>query len=331
MDTAKPVLNPLAASPPEITVASPTDSPKRPVPTLHHLQNSQSQRILWVLEELGIEYDVVKYNRTPKDHRAPPELLKISPLGKSPVLVTGEGRTIIETAAICAYLFATYDKASKFATQDWITDQELTSFAGASLGALYATELLVELLAKHSPWPIVYLMRAVRNKVQQIYTTNEFRRSMSYLEVELGDQDWFNGMMLGRSDVMISYPLDLIATRGWVDFEKDFPRLAAWRKRIVERPAWKRGLEKGNGCHCVKPYRKSTSKRCLSMKSDHDGFRIVQYSQQTTYRILLLLWQKFPTPDFVRSVLFRKLNTLDDFIQGDGKENLADFEALLQA
>lgn len=70
---------------------------------------------------------------------------------------------------------------------------------------------------------------------------------MSYLENELGEKDWFNGDRLGRCDVMLSWPLDTIAQRRWVDFQKDYPKLGAWRKRIEDREAWKRGLERGNG------------------------------------------------------------------------------------
>jgi glutathione S-transferase len=110
-----------------------------------------------------------------------------------------------------------------------------------------AIELLFDLAAKHTPWPLVYIARALRKGVQKNFTAAEFKKSMTYLEGELGDNEWFNGKELGRADVMLHFPLDNFYARKWVDLEKDYPKLAAWRTRVWERPAWKRGLEKGNG------------------------------------------------------------------------------------
>lgn len=121
------------------------------------------------------------------------------------------------------------------------------SFAGATLGPLNAIELLFDLAAKNTPWPLVYVARRIRKGIQNFYTGPEFKKTMSYLVDQLGEEMWFNGKEPGRSDVMLSWPLDTMAHRKWVNLEKDYPRLAAWRARIQERPAWKRGLEKGNG------------------------------------------------------------------------------------
>ncbi len=90
-------------------------------------------------------------------------------------------------------------------------------------------------------------MKRVWKAIHGFYTGPEFHKSFVYLESELGDEEWFNGKTWGRSDVMLSWPMDTIAGRKWYDFEKDYPKIAAWRKRIQERDAWKRGLEKGNG------------------------------------------------------------------------------------
>jgi glutathione S-transferase len=201
--------------------------------------------MIWLLEELGIEYNLVKYNRV--QSRAPPELAKIHPLGKSPLLVIAEGRPIIETSAIVSYLLKTYDPAGKFATDDWLREEMLSSFAASSLGPVNSIELIVGMLPKHSPWPISIIMKTVHNNLQKMYTNGEFTKAMKFLDSELGDKAWFNGENLGKSDVMISWPIDMIAQKGWVDLEGEWPRLAAWRKRILERDAWKRGMEKGNG------------------------------------------------------------------------------------
>ncbi|KAH8656720.1 hypothetical protein BGZ60DRAFT_532301 [Tricladium varicosporioides] len=231
----------------EVAIAPPTDTPKPALPTLHHLNNSQCQRILWLLEELGVEYNLIKYERTKPAHRAPPELSKIHPLGKSPTFVAVDGHAIVESSAIITCILTTYDTTGLFKASDPLHDIELTSLAGSSLGAINATQLLVELLARNTPWPIVYITRAIKSQVEKIFTKEEYKKFMSYLEEDLGEKEWFNGERLGRCDVMLSWPLDMIAERGWVDFKRDFPKLGAWRKRIEDRDAWKRGLEKGNG------------------------------------------------------------------------------------
>ncbi|TVY54963.1 Glutathione S-transferase, partial [Lachnellula suecica] len=165
-------------------------SQKPGLPTLHHLNNSQSQRILWLLEELNIEYNLVLYQRV--NERAPPELANVHQLGKSPTLVTAEGRVVIETSAIVSYLLKTYDPSHRFAPDDWLREETLVSFAASSLGPVNSIELLVELLPKHSPWPISILMRMVQRSVQKTYSREEFSKSMRYLEEELGEREWFN-------------------------------------------------------------------------------------------------------------------------------------------
>jgi glutathione S-transferase len=202
--------------------------------------------MIWLLEELSVEYNLVLYERD-KGHRAPPELLDVQQLGKSPVFVTADGRTIIERSAISAYILKTYDTAGKHAADDWIKDEILNSYAGASMGPLTTVELLFDLAARHTPWPLVYLARVFRKGIQKNFTTAEFKKSMTYLEGELGDNEWFNGKEFGRADIMLNFPLDYVYARNWVDLEKDYPKLAAWRRRVWERPAWKRGMEKGNG------------------------------------------------------------------------------------
>lgn len=154
---------------------------------------------------------------------------------------------IIESSTIVTYLLKEYDTSGKFATDDWIRDDALTSFAGSSIGPVTGIEMLFDMAAKHTPWPLVYLSRAVRNSVQSSFTMAEFQKDIGYLEKELGDKEWFNGATLGRSDFMLSWPCDLISQRGWVDFNKDYPKIGEWRQRIQDREAWKRGLEKGNG------------------------------------------------------------------------------------
>lgn len=126
-------------------------------------------------------------------------------------------------------------------------DEQLTSFAGASLGPTSAIELLFDLAAKHTPFPFGFIVRGIRKKIQEFFTMPEFKKGLGWLETELGEEEWFNGKNLGRADVMLSWPLDTIVHRDWLDVKGEFPRIGAWRERILQRPAWKRAIEKGNG------------------------------------------------------------------------------------
>jgi len=225
-------------------MATPIQKPG--LPTFHHMNQSQSQRVLWLLEELGIDYNLVNHTRTP-GFRAPPGMKSISSIGKAPIFLTSDGRVIIESSAIITYILRTYDTSHKFESSDWIQDEILTSFSGATLGPTTTIELIFDIVSKHTPWPLVYIARAVRRGMQNSTTKAEFASTLSWLEKELGEGEWFNGGTPGRADFMLSWPMDLIHQRGYVDFEKEYPGIAAWRKRIEGREAWKKGLEKGNG------------------------------------------------------------------------------------
>ena len=107
--------------------------------------------------------------------------------------------------------------------------------------------LLFDLASAHTPWPFSYITGAIETVARNNLIDAEFKKALAYLEEELGDEDWFNGNEFGRSDIMLSFPMEQIIQKKWVNMEKDYPRMGAWRNRILERAAWKRGLEKGNG------------------------------------------------------------------------------------
>jgi len=237
-------------------------------PILHHLnvsseyfvfkrqanmhQNSQSQRIIWLLEELAIPYQLRLYTRqtTGADQgRAPPELTNIHPLGKSPILVTSDGRTITESSTIALYLIKTYDTAGKFQSGDWVREDSLCSFAGASMGPIGMLKLMLDIAVEQTPYLARPLVRLITGGVDKAFSGPEMRKSCEYLESELKD-DYFTGNEPGRADFALSWPFDMMEQRKWIDVS-EFPKLMAWRKRCQERPAWKRGLEKGNGYDLV--------------------------------------------------------------------------------
>lgn len=161
--------------------------------------------------------------------------------------MTADGITIVESSAIATYLLRTYDTSQRFSSTNWILDETLTSFAGSSLGLTIVVELLFDMVSNRTPWPLSYLANGIRSGMQKNYTGPEFKNAMGYLQEELGDKVWFNGNELGRADFMLSFPLDLMAQRGWMDLGREYPKIEAWRQRIQARDAWKRALEKGNG------------------------------------------------------------------------------------
>ena len=168
-------------------------------------------------------------------------------LGKSPILVAADGAVIVESSVIASYLLKTYDTEKKFSTENWLRDDTLVSFAGTSLGLMTLLELFVDIAVTQTPWPASYLTRGIQKSVRSNLTTGEFKKAFAYLETELGDNDWFNGKELGRSDIILSWPFDNIVQRRWFNIKDECPKIAAWRGRIQAREAWKRGLEKGNG------------------------------------------------------------------------------------
>jgi len=220
------------------------------LPILIHDKHSQSQRILWLLEELEIDYDVVLYER--QKGRAPPELKKIHSQGKSPVLVTAEGRTIAESSAIATYLLRTYDKSGRFGggpneTADWVRDEELCSFGATSLGCLTIMNYIFWIIGHKTPWILKPFVSPFTIGINNYALGPVICSAVEHLENELGDGPYFMGTNPGRADFVISYPMDQVAAANMADLEKDFPKLAAWRKRCTSRPAWIRALEKGNG------------------------------------------------------------------------------------
>jgi glutathione S-transferase len=171
-------------------------------------------------------------------------------MGKSPQLVTADGRIIAESAAIAAYLITTYDTAKKFqgdgGRNDWVRDESLTSFAGASMGPIEMMKLFLDIATLQTPLLLRPLVRWVMGAIDRAFTGPELKQMLKYLEGELGGQEYFMGKEPGRADFMLSFPMDITVAFGWVDLG-EYERLKGWRERCRAREAWKRGLEKGNG------------------------------------------------------------------------------------
>ncbi|KAL3419697.1 glutathione s-transferase [Phlyctema vagabunda] len=213
-------------------------------PTLHHLNNSQSQRILWLLEELEIPYNLELHNRNAANDpngpfRSPPSLTSIGKYGKAPLLVTGPAdgsRIIPETQAIATYLLRTFPSAFAGPHDDWVRDEMLCSVIQTSLSRATFTLLMLD-------------FRILKNGASTMFDGPELRKALGDVQRELvdGGAEYLMGARPGRADFLLEFPLSSVRHRGSVDLKAEFPALDAWLDRVYERPAWKRALAKGNG------------------------------------------------------------------------------------
>ena len=213
--------------------------------TIHHLENSRSQRVLWLLEELGLPYEVRRYARDAKTSLAPPELLKVHPLGKSPVITDG-AVTVAETGAIVEYLIDRAGGALRPApgSADHRRYTYWLHFAeGSAMPPLVMALVFGKLRTAPMPFFARPIARAIADKVMNGFVQPNLDRNIAYMESELSDRGWFAGRSFSAADVMMSFPVEAALSRGRSAGKA--PRLAAFLERVRARPAWQRALERG--------------------------------------------------------------------------------------
>ncbi|KQV90631.1 glutathione S-transferase [Massilia sp. Root351] len=213
---------------------------------VHHLNNSRSQRVLWLLEELGLEYDIVRYQRDAKTMLAPPSLRAIHPLGKSPVITDGDA-TVAESGAIIEYLVEKYGNGRLVPPAGSADKRRWTYFLHYAEGSAMAP-LLMKLVfdrVESSPAPFFVkpIAKAIAAKVKGSYILPQIEQHLDYLEGELGKTEWFAGAEFSAADVQMSFPLEAAAARGGL--ARSRPKLMAFLERIHARHAYQRALEKG--------------------------------------------------------------------------------------
>ncbi|MBN8814738.1 MAG: glutathione S-transferase [Sphingomonas sp.] len=198
---------------------------------VHHLNNSRSQRILWMLEELGLPYEIKHYQRDAKTMLAPPELRKVHPLGKSPVL-EDEGRIIVETGAICEYLVEQADGrlGPPAHRDDTLRYRQFLHYAEGSV----MPPLLVLLIVNRIP---VFGKKAAK-RIQPMIDVH-----LDYVESELAQRPWFAGEEMTAADIMMSFPLEAAMSRAGLGGSR--PATIAWIEKIHARPAYQTALAKG--------------------------------------------------------------------------------------
>ena len=213
---------------------------------VHHLENSRSQRVLWLLEELGLPYEIVQHQRDATTMLAPPGLLAVHPLGKSPVITDGD-TTVAETGAIVEYILAQYGDGRLLpapGTPEALRYRYWLHFAeGSAMPPLLLTLIFDRIANAPMPFFIKPVARGISNKVMNLMVRPNLKRQLDYMESELGRSAWFAGDALTGADIMMSFPLEAAAQRAGLDASR--PKLMAFLKRIHARPAYKLALKRG--------------------------------------------------------------------------------------
>ncbi len=213
---------------------------------VHHLNSSRSQRILWLLEELNLPYEVKKYERHPKTMLAPAELIKIHPLGKSPVITDG-ANTVAESGAIIEYLLDKYgngrlkpvrNSAEEIRYNYWLHYTE-----GSFMFPLLLSLIFGSLPKQPAPFFVKPILKIISRKFMSSYVSPQINLHLNYLENELQKSTWFAGEEFTAADIQLSFPIEASSVR--FGFGEDKPRLKSYLDRIHSRPAYKKALEKG--------------------------------------------------------------------------------------
>ncbi|WP_338454668.1 glutathione S-transferase [uncultured Alteromonas sp.] len=214
--------------------------------TLHHLNNSRSQRILWLLEELGVDYNIEHYQRDSITNLAPESLRAVHPLGRSPVLTTPEG-AIAESGAIVEYLVRQYGQTNFTSPESGENLQQYLfwlHFAEGSLMPPLVARLVLEKARQKGSKP--FFIKPITNKlidgILNAYYGPNLAQSLRYVESYLAHHTWFAGEQPTGADVQMIFPLESLVASGNA---KDFPAIREYVKRVHARPAYKQALEKG--------------------------------------------------------------------------------------
>jgi glutathione S-transferase len=213
--------------------------------TVHHLNNSRSQRILWLLEELQLEYDVKYYQRDRETMLAPASLRQVHPLGKSPV-ITDDALTLAESGAIIEYLVDRYgegrlspplDAPERLRYRYWL------HYAEGSLMPPLLIKLIFDQMEEKSPLLLRSIVRAVSQPVRSSFIDPQIAIHLDYLESELAHDPWFVGNDFTAADIQMSFPLENAVERAGLDASR--PKLMDWLDRIHTRPAYQRAVKRG--------------------------------------------------------------------------------------
>ena len=213
--------------------------------TVHHLENSRSQRVLWLLEELKLDYKIEHYSRDSKTRLAPPELLTIHPLGKSPV-ITDDDKVIAESGAIVEYVLANHGGGQllpEIGSPAHRRYQYWLHYAEGTFMPLMVMSLIFNTIEQKSPLIVKPIAKGICSKVKDGFLMPNIGRNLDHMEQTLAEHEWFAGDAMTGADILMSFPVEAASVR--TNLKSDYPRLRAFLDRIQSRPAWLRAIEKG--------------------------------------------------------------------------------------
>ncbi|WP_201575049.1 glutathione S-transferase [Psychrobacter sp. H8-1] len=214
---------------------------------LHHLENSRSFRIIWLLEELNVDYQLTSYQRN-KDFRAPESLKQIHPLGHTPILEVND-RPLVESGFIIEYLLKHYDKEQKFKPADdneeaWEAYTFWLHFAEASIMPLLVMRLVFTKVVEKSPLLIKPVSKSIHKQVENNMINSSLTKMLTMMEQQLQDNHWFAGDTFSAADIQMH--LAVVATNAGEGLDKvKYANILIWLKRCQEREAFKRAEAKG--------------------------------------------------------------------------------------
>ncbi len=214
--------------------------------TVHHLNNSRSQRILWLLEELGLTYEVKRYERDKSSMRAPASLRAVHPLGRSPVITDGD-LTVAESGAIIEYLLERYGNGQLVPASGTPARLRFTYWLHFAEGSAMTPLLLKLVFNRVETGPMPFFVRPIAKKisatVKSSFIEPEIKQQLSYMEAEITQTGWFAGDEFTAADIQMSFPLEISASRGGLNAAQ--PKLMDFLQRIHARPAYQRALQRG--------------------------------------------------------------------------------------
>jgi len=214
--------------------------------TVHHLENSRSQRILWLLEELGVDYEIKRYGRDKHTRFAPPELKAIHPLGKAPVVTDGR-MTVAESGAIIEYIVDNYGKGRLRPEEGTAERLAYTYWLHYAEGTFMPLMIISLILGRIETAPLPFFARPIAKrivqKVRESYLDHNVRNNLDFMEATLRKSNWFCGNQLTAADIQMSFPLEAAEVR--TNLGSDYPKLVGFLARMRARPAYKAALDKG--------------------------------------------------------------------------------------
>ena len=213
---------------------------------VHHLEHSRSQRVLWMLEELGLAYEVRRYRRDPETMLAPASLRAVHILGKSPVVTEGE-QVFAESGAIiehlaernpAAGLAPAPDDPQRFRYLYWLHFAE-----GSAMTPLFLKLIIDRLEGSRAPFIVRPVIRSITGRMRRTLVTPRLEDNLDFMEAELARSAWFAGDRFTAADIQMSFPVQAALARG--GSVKALPHLRSFAERIESRPSYKRALERG--------------------------------------------------------------------------------------